>query len=129
MAKVLKSSDNDVATVVGAGVTLYEALEAHETLAKDGIAIRVVDLFSVQPIDRDTLVASAAATNGKVITVEDHYAHGGIGDAVLSALADQAGVTVKKLAVQRTARSGKSAELLDMFGISARHIVEAVKSL
>ena len=128
MAKVLKSSDNDQATIVGAGVTLYQALEAYEELAKEGVAVRVIDLFSVQPIDRETLVAAAAATNGCVITVEDHYAHGGIGDAVLNALSDQPGVRVKKLAVRGTARSGKPAELLDMFGISARHIVAAVKS-
>ncbi len=127
MAKVLRSSDNDVATIVGAGVTLYEALEAYNQLAAEGIAVRVVDLFSVQPIDRDTLVAAAAATNGQVITVEDHYAHGGIGDAVLSALSDQPGVQLTKLAVRSTAHSGKPDELLDMFGISARHIVAAVK--
>ena len=79
-------------------------------------------------MDQATLVASAKATGGRLVTVEDHYAHGGIGDAVLSALAAEQ-TTIRKLAVGRIPRSGKSAELLDRFGISARHIVEAVKSL
>ena len=127
-AKVIRRSDNDQVTVVAAGVTLFEALAAYEQLAAEGIAIRVVDLFSVQPVDQATLVASAKATGGRLVTVEDHYAHGGIGDAVLSALAAEE-TTIRKLAVGRIPRSGKSAELLDRFGISARHIVEAVKSL
>jgi transketolase len=126
--KVLRQSDKDRVTVVGAGVTLYEALKAHDELAKEGITIRVIDLFSVQPIDKETLTAAAKATNGLVVTVEDHYAHGGIGDAVLSALADQR-VAVHKLAVRDIARSGGPDELLDMFGISARHIVAKVKAL
>ena len=99
-----------------------------EQLAAEGIAIRVIDLFSVQPIDKETLTNAARATNGLVVTVEDHYAHGGIGDAVLSALATEK-VSVHKLAVRGIARSGPSAELLDRFGISARHIVEKVKEL
>ncbi len=126
--KVVRQSGKDRVTVVGAGVTLYEALKAHEELAKEGIAIRVIDLFSVQPIDKETLTAAARVTNGLVVTVEDHYAHGGIGDAVLGALADQR-VAVHKLAVRDIARSGGPDELLDKFGISARHIVAKVKSL
>lgn len=127
-SKIVRQSPNDRVTVVAAGVTLFEALNAHETLAKDGINIRVIDLYSVQPIDKETLAASAKATGGLVITVEDHYPHGGIGDAVLSALSGD-GVKVHKLAVTGIARSGQPEELLDMFGISARHIVANVKSV
>ena len=127
-AKTVRQSGGDQVTVVGAGVTLFQALEAYERLAAEGIAIRVIDLFSVQPIDRETLIEAARATRGRVVTVEDHYAHGGLGDAVLSALASEK-ATVHKLAVRGIARSGRSDELLDKFSISARHIVEAVKGL
>ncbi|MBG99784.1 MAG: transketolase [Solibacterales bacterium] len=126
-AKVIRQSDNDQVTVIGAGVTLFEALTAHEQLKNEGINIRVIDLFSVQPIDQETLVSAVRATKGRVVTVEDHYAHGGIGDAVLSTLSTEA-VKVHKLAVRGIARSGRSGELLEKFGISARHIVESVKS-
>ena len=125
-SKVLRQSAADVATVVGAGVTLFEALKAHELLARKGIAIRVVDAYSVQPIDAATLVASARATKGIVITVEDHYAAGGLGDAVAEAIAP-AGFTVRRLAVAEIPRSGKPEELLERFGISAAHIVQAVQ--
>ena len=124
--KVLRSSDHDNALVVAAGVTLFEALAAYDQLAKEGISIRVIDLFSVSPIDRQELIASARAAGGNVITVEDHYEHGGLGDAVLSALSEEK-VRVRKLAVTEIARSGKPKELLDRYGISARHIVDAVK--
>ena len=109
-------------------MTLFEALEAADQLAAEGINVRVIDLFSVSPVDKETVTAAAKATGGKVVTVEDHYARGGVGDAVLDALADEPGATVTKLAVRKIARSGKPAELLDMFGISAKHIVEAVKA-
>lgn len=128
-SKVVRSSDSDQVTVVGAGVTLFEALKAADELAQGGVNVRVVDLFSVSPVDKETIVAAARATGGKVVTVEDHYARGGVGDAVLHALAEEPGATVKKLAVTRIARSGKPDELLDMFGISAKHVVAAVKSL
>ena len=125
-SKVLRQSNADVATVVGAGVTLFEALKAYDLLKQKGIAIRVIDAYSVQPIDAATLVAAAQATKGMVITVEDHYAAGGLGDAVAEALAP-AGYTVRRLAVTEIPRSGKPDELLDRFGISARHIVDAVQ--
>ena len=125
-SKVLRQSNADVATVVGAGVTLFEALKAYDLLKRNGIAIRVIDAYSVQPIDAATLVAAAQATKGVVITVEDHYAAGGLGDAVAEALAP-AGYTVRRLAVTEIPRSGKPEELLDRFGISARHIVDAVQ--
>ena len=123
--KVLRQSDADIATVVGAGVTVFEALKAHDMLKERGMAIRVVDLYSVQPVDAAALTRCARETKGRVLTVEDHYAAGGIGDAVATAVAP-AGVTVTRLAVREIPRSGKPDELLDRYGISARHIVEAL---
>ena len=123
--KVLRESGTDVATVVGAGVTVFEALEAYEALKSRGVSVRVVDLYSLQPIDHAALVACARATGGRLITVEDHYAAGGLGDAVAAAVADH-GFTVQRLAVREIPRSGTSAELLDRYGISARQIVAAV---
>ena len=125
--KVLRESNSDVATVIGAGVTLFEALKAYDQLKAAGTSIRVIDLYSVAPVDRDGLVKAGRATKGRLITVEDHYAAGGIGDAVAEAVAD-AGLAVRRLAVREIPRSGKSDELLERFGISAKHIVEAVKS-
>jgi transketolase len=127
-SKVLRWSDKDVATVVAAGVTVFEALKACDQLKTDGIAIRVIDAYSVQPIDATTLGQAAKATGGRVITVEDHYAGGGLGDAVAEALAGD-GVVVHRLAVREIPRSGKADELLDRFGISARHIVETVRRI
>ena len=126
--KVLRESGDDIATVIGAGITVFEALKAHDELKKNGVAIRVIDLYSVSPIDRDALVAAARATGGHLITVEDHYPVGGIGDAVAAAVAD-AGFTVHRLAVREIPRSGKPEELLERFGISAAHVVSAVRAL
>ena len=126
-SKVLRQSAGDVVTVVGAGVTVFEALKAHDTLAADGVAIRVIDAYSVQPIDRDTLVAAGRVTSGRVITVEDHYAHGGLGDAVSEAVWDQ-GFRVQRLAVREIPRSGPPDVLLDRYGISARAITDAVRA-
>ena len=123
--KVLRHSEADVATVVGAGVTVFEALEAYELLKNKGVAICVVDLYSLQPIDSATLTRCGTESGGRIVTVEDHYAAGGIGDAVAAAVAP-AGLTVTRLAVREIPRSGKPGELLDRYGISARHIVDAV---
>jgi transketolase len=117
-----------VATVIGAGITVFEALKAWEELRGQGVHVRVVDLYSVQPLDASTLRQCASETHGHVITVEDHYPAGGIGDAVAGALASS-GVTVKRLAVSDIPRSGTPDQLLDVNGISARHIVDAVKQL
>jgi transketolase len=125
-SKVLRQSDNDVATVVGVGVTVFEALRAHDQLKAEGIAIRVIDAYSVQPIDTATLTAAAKATKGVVITVEDHYPAGGLGDAVADAIAP-AGFTVKRLAVRELPRSGQPQELIEHYGLSAKSIVQAVK--
>ena len=126
--KVLRQSSTDVATVVGGGVTVFEALKAYEALQPQGVSIRVVDLYSLQPIDAAALLRCAEATNGRVITVEDHYPGGGIGDAVASAIA-AGGFTVRRLAVTEIPRSGTPDELLDRYGISARHIVAAVTAV
>src|SRR5205807_9360228 len=126
--KVLRQSSKDVATVIGAGVTVFEALKAYDQLKASGVAIRVIDLYSVAPVDRDGLVKAGRATGGRLITVEDHYPTGGVGDAVAEAVAD-AGLTVHRLAVREIPRSGKPEELLDRFGISAKQIVEAVKAI
>lgn len=126
-SKVLRHSNDDVATVVAAGVTVFEALKAYEQLAADGISVRVIDAYSVQPIDARTMMEAAKATRGVVITVEDHYAAGGIGDAVSEAIAP-GGFAVRRLAVREVPRSGQPEELLDRYGISARHIADAVRS-
>jgi len=126
--KVLRESASDVATVIGAGVTVFEALKAYDQLKATGTAIRVIDLYSVAPVDRDGLVKAGRATGGRMITVEDHYATGGVGDAVAEAVAG-AGLTVRRLAVREIPRSGKPEELLERFGISAKHIVEEVGEL
>ena len=127
-AKVLKQSANDVATVVAAGVTLTEALAAYEQLKAAGIAIRVVDLFSVRPVDKATLLASAKATRNIVITVEDHHPAGGLGDAVSEAVSPE-GVRVIRLAARVMPHSGKPEELLHQQGIDAAGIIAAVKQL
>lgn len=127
-SKVLRQSASDRLTIVAAGVTLFEALKAHDQLKVAGFATRVVDLYSIVPVDRATLLECARATDGRFLTVEDHYAHGGLGDTVLSALASE-GVRVRKLAVREIPRSGKPEELIDHFGIGVRSIVEAAKEI
>jgi transketolase len=126
--KVLRESKTDVATVIGAGITVFEALKAYDQLKAAGTAIRVIDLYSLQPIDAASLVAAGRATGGRLITVEDHYAAGGVGDAVAEAVAG-AGLTVHRLAVREIPRSGKPEELIERFGISAKSIVEAVNEV
>ena len=123
--KVVRRSATDEATVIGAGVTLFEALKAHDELKTGGVNIRVIDLYSVQPIDAESLI-NAARETGRLITVEDHYLSGGVGDAVARAVAP-AGFAVTRLAVREIPRSGTPDELLDKYGISARHIVAAVR--
>jgi len=127
-SKVIRKSDSDIAAVIGAGVTVFEALKAHDQLQSEGINIRVIDAYSVEPIDAKTMIEAGKATGGTLITVEDHYPSGGIGDAVSEAVA-AAGFTVKRLAVRDIPRSGQPEELIDRYGISARRIVEAVRQL
>ena len=123
---VLRHSANDVATVIGAGITLFEALKAYELLAKDGIAVRVVDAYSIQPIDAATMQRVVTDT-GRLITVEDHYAVGGLGDAVARAVAPIGG-TVTRLCVREIPRSGTPDELVHVYGLSAQKIADAVRA-
>jgi transketolase len=127
-SKVLRESNADAAVVIGAGVTVFEALKAYDQLAAEGIRIRVIDAYSVQPIDAATLLAAAKATGGNIITVEDHYASGGLGDAVSEAVAPER-FAVHRLAVREVPRSGQPDELIDRYGLSARHIVSAVRQV
>jgi transketolase len=127
-SKVLRESPQDVATIVAAGVTLFEALSAYDELKRDGTLVSVVDAYSVQPIDGDTLLRLAKRTRNTILTVEDHYASGGLGDAVSEAVSHH-GVAVHRLAVREIPRSGQPAELLDRYGISARSIVAAVQRI
>jgi len=114
-------------SLVAAGVTLMEVLKAYDLLQREGITVRVIDLYSIKPVDERTLLEAAQQTK-VLITVEDHYPEGGLGDAVCGAVASE-GVRVHKMAVNQVPRSGKPDELLDLCGINARCIVEKVKSL
>ncbi len=128
-SRVLRRTDGDALTLVAAGITLHEALRAADTLAGEGIAARVVDMYSVKPIDTETLVAAAQET-GRIITVEDHRAEGGIGEAVLSALAAaDVHPTVRILAVRTMPHSATPAEQLEIAGIDATAIANASREL
>ncbi len=126
-SKVLRSSPQDAATVVAAGITVHEALAAYEELKASGKMIRVIDLYSIKPLDVETLKRAAQETKA-IITVEDHFAEGGLGEAVASALADT-GARVHILAVRKMPKSGKPDELLDYEGISRNGIIKAVNGL
>jgi transketolase len=125
-AKVLRTGDK--VTVVGAGVTLFEALKAADQLKAEGIAVTVIDAYSIKPLGKKEILAEAKKTNNTVITVEDHYSEGGLGDAVAGELSCE-GIKVHKLAVVGIPRSGHAAELMAAFGIDAAAIVKKVKSL
>ena len=125
-SKVLRESEKDVVTIVAAGVTVFEALKAYEVLRNEGITARIIDAYSLQPIDQSTLLAAGHQTGGRIVTVEDHYPTGGLGDAVSEAVACD-DMSVERLAVRAVPRSGGSAELLERFGISAHKIAEAAR--
>jgi transketolase len=129
--KVLRQGAQDRATVIGAGVTLHEALKAADELKAQGTALRVIDLYCVKPLDGKALAEQIKATGGRLVTVEDHWPEGGIGEAVLTALtlAGAAPAKFRLLAVTGMPHSGKPEELVDAFGISARHIVAAVREI
>jgi transketolase len=126
-SKVLRRSDKDIATVIGAGITLHEALEAYEALRKEGILIRIIDLYSIKPIDEKALRQGVSGTRS-IITVEDHYPEGGLGEAVRSVLSPSS-VPIHSLAVRKKPTSGKPQELLDHEEISRIGIVNKVKEL
>jgi transketolase len=130
-SKVLRSSDDDQVTLVGAGVTLHECLAAADQLAGEGISARVIDLYSVKPVDTATLTAAAAATGNRLVLVEDHHPEGGLGAAVLDALtADgRTELDIAHLAVRIMPGSGTGEELLDEAGIDASHIADAARGL
>jgi transketolase len=130
-SKVVRQSEKDRLTVVAAGITLHEALKAYEQLKSQRVTIRVIDAYSVKPIDEETLYAAAQEAGNKLIVVEDHWPEGGLGDAVLEAFTQRDGPMpqIVKLAVQSMPGSGTPAELLEEAGISAHGIVEAVNAL
>jgi len=125
--KVLRKSSEDRAAVIAAGITVHEALKAYDELKKEGISIRVIDSYSVQPIDTETLSREVEEAGKKVVVVEDHFQSGGLGDAVACALAGKSELI--HLAIKELPRSGKPDELLEKYGINAKHIKEAVKKL
>jgi transketolase len=126
-SKVLQSSGNDAAALFTAGITVHEALKAYEELKKENIALRIIDLYSVKPVDSDT-INQAAAETGRLITVEDHFAEGGIADAVRSVLADNP-VPVYSLAVRKKPKSGKPEQLMDFEEIGRDAIIKKVKQV
>ena len=129
-SKLLRGDPNDRVTLIGAGVTVHNCLAAADELEREGIKTRVIDLYSVKPVDRTTLQEAAAQTRGRLVVVEDHYPEGGLGAAVMEALAaDMAPPRIVHLAVRQLPGSGKPAELMDKAEISPRHIVAAAKRL
>jgi len=129
-SKVIRSSAEDRVTLIGAGVTLHECLKAADLLAAEGINARVIDLYSLKPIDTATLRDAMKATGGRFVIVEDHYPQGGLGGAVMEALAeDDERPRVIHLAIRGLPTSGKPEELLEAAGITAPHIVEAARRL
>jgi transketolase len=129
-AKVLRSTERDQVALIGAGVTLHECLKAADELAGEGIAARVIDLYSVKPVDVETLREASRATGGRLVVVEDHYPEGGLAAAVLEALAgDASPPRLAHCAVRGLPASGTAQELMDAAGISARHVVAAAREL
>lgn len=127
-SKVLRSSENDQLLLVAAGVTLHEALKACDLLLSEGISVGVMDAYCVKPVDEAGLIEVAASCGRMVIVAEEHYSEGGLGDAVLNALANH-NIGVHKMAVREVPRSGKPDELLDHYGLSANRIAAKVKEL
>jgi transketolase len=130
-SRVHRAGSDDQVALIGAGVTVYECLAAAEQLADAGIKARVIDLYSLKPVDRETLLEACRATGGRLVVVEDHYPEGGLGATVMEALADApvAPPRVAHLSVQGLPGSGTTAEMLDADGISARHIAAAARKL
>jgi transketolase len=130
-SKVVRSSDDDQVTVVAAGITVHNANEACDELQREGTSVRLIDAYSVKPIDAETLRQAAQATGGRVVVAEDHWPEGGLGEATLSALAEDGieNLRFEHLAVNIMPGSGSPDELMDAAGISASHIADAVRRL
>jgi transketolase len=130
-SKLARSGENDQVTLIGAGVTLHEALRAAEILQGEGIAARVIDCYSVKPVDTETLVAAAEATGGRIVVAEDHHPEGGLGSAVADALlgAGQQNLHLIRLAVSGMPGSGTGEELLAWAGVDAEHIAAEARKL
>lgn len=127
--KVVRQKSSDEVLLIGAGITLYECLAAADQLEKNCITVRVIDPFTVKPLDAELIIEHGKQCGGRVVVVEDHYQQGGLGEAVLSALAGERNFVVKHLYVPTVPRSGPPSVLIDMFGISARHVVNAVNEI
>jgi transketolase len=125
-SKVLRRSDKDVVAIIAAGITVHEALKAHELLQQT-IAARVIDLYSVKPVDRDTLRDAAAQCTAGLVVVEDHHPEGGLGDAVAEAFDGAAAPRILRLAVRSMPGSATPAQQLHAAGINAEAIVDAVR--
>ncbi|XP_049885840.1 transketolase-like protein 2 [Pectinophora gossypiella] len=128
-SKIVRESPKDKVLLIGAGVTLHEALTAADKLKEEGVDARVLDPFTIKPLDEAAIVKHARAVQGRVVIVEDHYQAGGLGEAVLSAVALERDIIVKHIYVKEVPRSGPPAALLDKYGISAPHVVAAAKAL
>jgi transketolase len=128
---VVRSTGDDQVTVVAAGITVHNAIEACEKLQEEGIAVRLIDAYSIKPIDAHALREAAQATGGRLVVAEDHWPEGGLGEATLSALAEDGTDNLKfeHLAVSSMPGSGSPEELMDAAGISANHIADAVRKL
>ncbi len=126
-SKVLRKNRKDAATVIAAGITVHEALKAYEDLKKEGLWVRIIDAYSVEPLDKEKIVREVKEARKKVVVVEDHYYNGGLGDAVSAALAGKAEII--HLAIRELPRSGKPEELMSKYGIDAGNIRKAIKKL
>lgn len=127
--KIIKKSDSDQMLLIGAGVTLREALKAAEILKEENISVRVLDPFTIKPIDSEAILSHARQCEGKIVTVEDHYPEGGLGDAVSAVVSSERNIALKRIAVTELPRSGPPDVLLDKYGISAQCIVKTIKEL
>lgn len=128
-ANVVLSSPKDQVVLIGAGVTLQESISAAKELAQAGISARVIDPFTVKPLDKETIIKNIKEVGGRAVVTEDHYYQGGLGEAVIAALALEKDIIVKHLAVGELPRSGPPNALLQYYGISAKHISSAAQDI
>ncbi|XP_018564959.1 transketolase-like protein 2 [Anoplophora glabripennis] len=128
-AIVVKKSEKDKVVLIGAGVTLHEAISAADELAKIGINARVIDPFTVKPLDKETIIKNITEVGGRAVVIEDHYYEGGLGEAVLSAAAMERNIIIKHIAIPKIPHSGPAAKLMDLYGISAKHIIAEAQEI